>query len=423
MEAVSLIDSGDSVFIQTAGGTPVGLVEAMTNRADELRNVRIYQMHTEGPADYIKEEYNQSFDVSAFFVGANVRQGLSNGRVSFIPSFYSDVPQMFRSGLISLDVALVQVSLPDKHGFCSLGISVEATRAAVDTAKKVIAQINPRMPRTHGDGLIHVSQIHAYVEMEQELPTLEPSQLTEEEKQIGRYVAEIVENGATIQTGIGAIPDAVLANLGGHKDLGMHTEMFSDGILPLVESGVLNNRLKTKHPNVIVSGFLLGSRKLYDFVDDNPLVRMLDIQYVNDTAVIRRLPKMTSINSAIEIDITGQVCADSIGERIYSGVGGQMDFIRGASLSEGGKPIIAMTSTTRRGESKIASTLKLGAGVVTTRAHVHYVATEYGVANLHGKSLKERAKAMIEIAHPDHQEHLDEEAFKRYGRYYHSVAG
>lgn len=415
-EAVSIIESGEAVFIHTAGATPQRLVKALSSRGDELRDVTIYEMHTEGVAPYIEEQYRDSFKVKALFIGPNIRKAVNDGHADFIPSFFSEVPMMFRSGVLPVDVALIQVSPPDKHGYCSLGISVETTKAAVDVAKKVIAQINPRMPRTHGDGLLHISRFDRCVEFEEELPEIPPHTLTDEEQRIGQHVAGIIEDGATLQMGIGAIPDAVLSCLGNHKDLGVHTEMFSDGILPLVESGAINNRLKTRHPGVIVSGFLLGSRKLYDFVDDNPVVRMLDIQYVNDTAVIRRMPRMTSINSAIEIDITGQVCADSIGTRIYSGVGGQMDFIRGASLSPGGKPIIALPSSTSRGESKIVPMLKPGAGVVTTRAHVHYVATEFGIADLYGKHLRERAKLLIDISHPDHQEELERAAFERFKR-------
>lgn len=414
--AVEPVQSGDNIFIHTAGATPQALVQGLVERANELKDITIYQMHTEGPAPYADEQYQDSFKVVAMFMGANVRKAINEGRGDFIPSFFSEVPIMIREGIIPVDVALVQVSPPDKHGFCSLGISVETTKAAVDTAKTVIAQINPQMPRTHGDGLLHISKFTSIFEQDTPLPEMPPRALSEVEKRIGQHVASIIEDGATLQMGIGAIPDATLACLGNHKDLGVHTEMFSDGVLPLVESGVINNRLKTKHPNVLVSGFLIGSRKLYDFVDDNPMVRMLDIQYVNDTAVIRRLPKMTSINSAIEIDITGQVCADSIGTRMYSGVGGQMDFIRGASLSPGGKPIIALPSSTKSGDTKIVPFLKQGAGVVTTRAHVHYVATEYGIVNLQGKSLKQRAKEMITIAHPDHQEELERIAFERFKR-------
>jgi len=412
-EAVSSVKSGETVFIHTAGATPKILVQALADRGDELEDVTIYQMHTEGSAPYLDHE---AFKVKAFFIGPNIRKAVQSGKADFIPSFFSEVPRMFRESVLPVDVALIQVSPPDKHGFCSLGISVETTKAAVDMATKVIAQINPNMPRTHGDGLLHISQFEAYIEQEEDLPEMPQHPLSNEEIKIGEHIAGIIEDGATLQMGIGAIPDAVLSCLHNHKNLGVHTEMFSDGVLPLIESGVINNKLKRKHPGVLVSGFLLGSRKLYDFVDDNPMVRMLDIQYVNDTAVIRKQPKMTSINSAIEIDITGQVCADSIGTKMYSGVGGQMDFIRGASLSEGGKPIIALQSVTSKGDSKIVPLLKEGAGVVTTRAHVHYVATEYGLVDLYGKTLKARAKEMIRIAHPDHQESLDRQAFERFGK-------
>ena len=416
-EAVSSVKSGDHIFIHTAGAAPQALIKGLVDRADELEGVKIYQMHTEGSAAYADQQYEKNFKVVSMFIGPNVRAAANSGLGDFIPSFFSEVPLMMRQGIIPIDVALVQVSPPDTHGFCSLGISVETTKAAVDTASRVIAQINPNMPRTHGDGLLHISKFDKVFECDDPLPEHQPKPLSPVEKKIGEHIAGIIEDGATLQMGIGAIPDATLSCLENHKDLGVHTEMFSDGVLPLVESGVINNRLKTKHPNVMVSGFIVGSRKLYDFVDDNPMVRMLDIQYVNDTAVIRKLPKMTSINSAIEIDITGQVCADSIGTRMYSGVGGQMDFIRGASLSSGGKPIIALPSSTRRGDSKIVPFLKQGAGVVTTRAHVHYVATENGIINLYGKTLKERAKMLIEIAHPDHQEALEKAAFDRFKKF------
>lgn len=414
LEAVSDIKSGDNVFLHTAAATPVALVEAMTARAPELNNVSIYQMHTEGNAPYAEAQYEGTFNIYSMFIGANVRKAHKEGRASFIPCFLSEVPTMIRAGIIPVDVALVQVSPPDAHGYCSLGVSIDTSKAAVDVAKTVIAQINPQMPRTHGDGLIHMSKFAKCVEIDTPLHEHAPHPLTPEEFKIGEFIAGMIEDRATLQLGIGAIPDAVLSCLGNHKDLGVHTEMFSDGVIPLIESGVINNKYKTKHKDVLVSGFMIGSRKLYDFVDDNPMIRMLDIQYVNDTAVIRRMPKMTSINSAIEVDLTGQVCADSIGKTMYSGVGGQMDFIRGASLSEGGKPIIALPSATKRGETKIVPTLKPGAGVVTTRAHVHYVVTEHGIADLYGKSLKERAKALINVAHPDHQEALEKEAFERF---------
>ncbi|WP_417588860.1 acetyl-CoA hydrolase/transferase family protein [Owenweeksia hongkongensis] len=417
LEAVSKIKSGQHIFIHTAAAAPKPLVEALVQRAGELSDITIYQLHTEGPAPYTEEQYQDTFTVNALFIGANCRKAVNEGRVNFIPCFLSEVPIMFRSGVLPLDVALIQVSPPDAKGFCSLGVSVDATRAAVEKSGLVIAQVNPRMPRTHGDGFIHISDIDEYVVMETELPEHAPAPLTEVEKKIGQHIAGIIEDGATLQMGIGSIPDAVLSCLGNHKNLGIHTEMFSDGVIPLVESGVINNSQKTIHPGTLVSGFLVGSRKLYDFVDDNPMVRMLDIQYVNDTKVIRKLPKMTTINSAIEVDITGQVSADSIGTMMYSGVGGQMDFVRGSSLSQGGKPIIALPSITSRGESKIASILKPGAGVVTTRAHVHYIATEYGIVNLYGKNLKERAKLLIDIAHPNHRENLERAAHDRYHKF------
>lgn len=413
-QAVQLIKSGQSVFIQTAAATPNVLVNALTERHDELKGVRIYHLHTEGDAPYTNPDYQDSFHVRSFFVGSNCRNATNNGQADYIPSFLSEIPLMIRTGVIPIDVVLVHVSPPDQHGYCSMGVSVDASKAAVDTAKVVIAQINPQMPRTHGDGLIHLSRFDAFCEVDEALPELKPHALTEEESLIGKYVADMIPDRATLQMGIGAIPDAVLGCLHNHKDLGVHTEMFSDGVIPLVEKGVINNRFKPKHKDVIVSGFIVGSRKLYDFVDDNPIIRMLDIQYVNDTAVIRKMPNMISINSAIEVDITGQVSADSIGTKIYSGVGGQMDFIRGASLSPGGKPIIALSSVTHRGESKISSFLKQGAGVVTTRAHVHYVVTEYGVADLYGKSLRERARALINIGHPNHREQLERDAFERF---------
>lgn len=312
---------------------------------------------------------------------------------------------------------MVQVSPPDKHGFCSLGISVDISAAAVQSAQHVIAVVNPQMPRTIGDGLIHVRSIDTLIEHDEPLHEVPPPELSETERSIGNFIAAMIEDGATLQMGIGAIPNAVLASLGGHRDLGIHTEMFSDGLIDLVESGVVNGVKKAKHPGKVVAGFVMGTRRIYDFIDDNPQVLMLDIAYVNDTAVIRRNPKVTAINSAIEVDLTGQVCADSIGIRQFSGVGGQMDFIRGASLSEGGKPIIALPSITSKGETKIVPSLKEGAGVVTTRAHVHFIVTEYGAVNLYGKNLRQRAKELITIAHPDHRDSLEKTAFERFGNF------
>ncbi|MBN1928447.1 MAG: acetyl-CoA hydrolase/transferase family protein [Chlorobiaceae bacterium] len=415
-DAVMAIKSGDRVFIHTAAATPQRLVEAMVGRAGQLRDVELVSLHTEGDAPYVRPEYQQSFRLNAFFVGRNVRSAVQCGYADAIPIFLSDVPALFYNNVMPLDVALVHVSMPDRHGYCSLGVSVDAARAAVHTARHVIAQINPNMPRTHGEGLLHVSKIHSLVESDDPLPEIPPHELTDVECRIGQHIASIVEDGATLQMGIGAIPDATLAALANHKDLGIHSEMFSDGVVDLVEKGVITGRHKRTHNEIIVASFLIGSRKLYDFVDDNPLVEMFGSDYVNDTKEIRKNPKVTAINSAIEIDMTGQVCADSIGHRHFSGVGGQMDFIRGAALSPGGKPIIALPATTRKGESRIVPQLKPGAGVVTTRAHVQYVVTEYGIVNLHGKNLRQRAEAMATIAHPDFREEILRQAHELYGR-------
>ncbi|MCS6914610.1 MAG: acetyl-CoA hydrolase/transferase C-terminal domain-containing protein [Myxococcales bacterium] len=414
-EALRVVRSGDRVFVHSVAAAPRLLIQALAARASELRDVEIVQLHTEGPAPYAAPEMAASFRVNALFIGANVREAVQAGRADYLPVFLSEVPGLFRQGVLPLDVALVQVSPPDRHGFCSLGVSVDATVAAVHVARHVIAQVNRHMPRTHGDGLIHVERLHALVAGDEPLPETPPHPLGEVERAIGRNVAELVQDGATLQMGIGAIPDAVLASLGNHRRLGIHTEMFSDGVIPLVERGVITGEEKRTHPGKIVSSFVMGSRRLYEFVDDNPMVVLLDVSYVNDPDVIRRNPKVTAINSAIEVDLTGQVCADSIGTRMYSGVGGQMDFIRGAARSPGGRPIIALPSTTRQGESRIVPHLRTGAGVVTTRAHVHYVVTEHGIAHLYGKNLRQRAAALIAIAHPDHREQLAAEAHARFG--------
>lgn len=413
-EAVKIIKSGDRVFVHGISATPVQLVEAMTRRHNELKKVEVVHLHTEGPAPYADPEYKDSFFVNALFVGANVRKAINEGRGDYVPVFLSEVPNLFRHNIMPLDVALIHVSPPDKHGYCSLGVSVDATVAAVQTAKYVIAQVNPNMPRTHGDGLIHVNQINALVEVDDALPEQFVPEPDEAELRIGQFCAELIDDGATLQMGIGAIPNAVLKSLTGHKNLGIHTEMFSDGVIELVEKGVITGKKKKVHPGKIVSGFVMGTRKTYDYIDDNPAVAMLDIAYINDTAVIRRNPKVTAINSAVEVDLTGQICADSIGTYQYSGVGGQMDFIRGASLSPGGKPIIALPSVTRKGISRIVPHLKQGAGVVTTRAHVHYVVTEYGIANLYGKNMGQRAEELVNIAHPDHREALSESLYDRF---------
>jgi len=414
-EAVAVIKPGDRVFVHSVAAAPRVLLEAMTARAPELRVVEVISLHTEGPAPYAAPEMAPSFRVNSLFVGQNVRQAVHEGRADYLPVFLSEVPKLFRAGILPLDVALVQVSPPDRHGFCSLGVSVDVSRAAVQMAKTVIAQVNPRMPRTHGDGLIHEESIDFAVTADEPIPELPHHVATGTENAIGEHCAELVEDGATLQIGIGAIPDSTLAALSGHHRLGIHTEMLSDGVVDLVEKGVVTGEMKRIHPGKIVAGFALGTRLLYDFLHDNPQVAMLDMAYVNDVEVIRRNPKVTAINGAVEVDLTGQVCADSIGDQLYSGVGGQMDFIRAASLSDGGKPIIALPSTTPQGDSRIVSYLKQGAGVVTTRAHVHFVVTEHGIADLYGKNLRQRAAALVAIADPRHRDALSAEARRRFG--------
>ena len=414
-QAVRLVKTGDRVFIHGSAATPVYLVQALQRRHAELSNVELVSITNMGPIDFDKPEYRKSFFFNSLFVSANTRAVVNSSDGDYVPIFLSEIPLLFRRNILPIDVALIQVSPPDLHGYCSLGTSVDVARAAVDTAKLVVAQVNPKMPRTHGDGFLHVSKISALVWQEVELPEVNySSKTTDAVKQIGHHVASLIEDGATLQMGIGSIPDQVLQNLHQHKNLGIHTEMLSDGIIPLLESGVINNSKKKINPGRSVTGFMAGTRKLYDFVDDNPQMRVMDISYVNDTSVIRRNPRATAINSAIEIDLTGQVCADSIGTYQYSGIGGQMDFVRGASLSEGGKPIIALPSVTSKGESRIVPFLKQGAGVVTTRGHIHWVVTEYGAVNLFGKNLKQRGKALIEIAHPDHREKLERAYHERF---------
>jgi len=413
-DAVKLIKSGDRVLIQGGSATPQTLVKAMVERAPELKGVEIVHLHTEGECGYTAHELRESFHTNAFFIGGNIRKMIGD-TADYIPIFLSDIPSLFRQGYMDLDVVLVNVSPPDKHGFCSLGVSVDIVISAVENGKKVIAQINSRMPRTFGDALVHLNHFHACVLLEEEIHEMKFVAPSEAEKAIGKNIAEIIDDGATLQMGIGGIPNAVLTYLNNHKDLGIHTEMFSEGIVDLVEKGIVNGSKKKLNPYKIISGFAMGTRRLYDFMDDNPEIEMLDIAYVNDTAIIRQNPKVTAINSAIEIDITGQVCADSIGSRMFSGVGGQMDFMRGAALSLGGKPIIAITSTTQKGVSKIVPMLKQGAGVVTTRAHARFVATEYGIAELFGRNLKQRAQSLRDVAHPDHREELDKAIFDRFG--------
>lgn len=413
-EAVAIVKSNNKVFFQGAAMTPNLLIDSLCNRYEELDNVEIIQIHTHGRAKYLEEPYSKSFKLMSCFVGENVRKGVNKNNGDYIPIFLSEIHWLFRRNIYSLDVAFIQVSRPDKHGYCSLGTSVDITLPAIQTAKTVIALVNPNVPRTHGDGIIHVSNIDYAVEVDVPIHTSEIGIPSEIEKRIGQNIAELIEDGATLQMGIGNIPNAVLHNLTNHQRLGIHTEMFSDGVLPLIERGIITGEEKEIKAGKIVTCFAVGSQKLYDFIDDNPLVHFKEAGYTNDTSIIKKNPKVTAINSAIEIDLTGQVCADTIGQYQYSGVGGQMDFIRGASLSKGGKAIIAMPSITTKGISKITPFLKEGASVTTTRAHVHYVATEYGVVNLFGKSLKERAKALISIAHPNFREELEKEAFNRF---------
>ncbi|KPP99113.1 MAG: Acetyl-CoA hydrolase [Bacteroidetes bacterium HLUCCA01] len=415
-EAVKPIGSNQRIFLHGSASTPVYLMDALARRAGELRDVELVNITTMGQSDLFKPEYKDSFFFNALFVSANLRGIIREGRGDYVPVFLSEISRLFERGYLPLDAAFLQVSPPDAHGFCSLGTSVDVARSAVRSARYVVAQVNKYIPRTHGDGIVHVSEIDALVAHDTPLPELNYGEnLSDADMRIGKYIAEIIEDGATLQMGIGSIPDAVLRCLDDHKNLGVHTEMFSEGLIPLIESGVVNNKNKRKHPGKVVTSFATGTRRLYDFVDDNPLFAFLEAAYVNDTSVIRQHPKVTAINSAIEIDLTGQVCADSIGTMHFSGVGGQMDFIRGASLSEGGKPIVALQSLTPRGVSKIVPYLKEGAGVVTTRAHVQYVVTEFGVVNLYGRSLLQRARMLRDIAHPDHRETLDKAIFDRWG--------
>ena len=408
-EAVKVIKSNDRVYIQAAAAVPQELINAMTARHEELRNVEICHLHLEGETPYADPKYKDSFYVNSFFIGHNVRHTIKAGNGSYTPVFLSEVPLLFKRNILPLDVALIQVSTPDRHGYCSLGVSVEAILAAISNAKHVIALINEQMPRVHGEGIIHISELDTFVEVNRPIPEFILQQPNEVENKIGDFIAELIDDRSTLQMGIGSIPNAVLYRLGNHKDLGLHTEMFSDGVIDLILKDVINGNYKGINAGRALTTFLMGSKRLYDYVDDNPFVEMRSCDYVNDISNIRKNPKMVAINSAIQVDLSGQVCADSIGTRLYSGVGGQMDFIRGASLSEGGKAIIAMPSITNKGVSRIVPFLYPGAGVVTTRAHVHYIVTEYGVANLYGKTITQRYKELIKIAHPMHREKLEKD--------------
>lgn len=412
LEAVSDIRSGMSVFVHGGAATPHLLLDALVSRAQDLRDVELIHLHTEGDVPYAQPQVLKSFKVTNLFVGPNLRKKLDYQRIDYLPCFLSEVPMLFRSGRKRLDVALIQVSPPDIHGFCTLGVSVDVALAAVETASLVIAQVNAQMPRVHGDGFIHVSKIHYFTEGGGKLPESVWSVPSGVDQQIGKNVSELIEDGSTLQVGIGDVPNAVLASLQDHRHLGVHSEMWSDGILHLIESGVIDHSRKKVHPGKLVAGFALGSQRLYQFMHDNPTVIHLGADYVNSPSIIARNPRVCAINSAVQIDLTGQICADSIGHSIISGVGGQMDFMRGAALSERGKPIIALTSRTKKGVSRVVPSLIIGAGVVTTRAHVHYVVTEYGVADLFGKTLHERSKLLVGIAHPDDRDFLERE-FKR----------
>jgi len=400
-EAVAGIPSSARVFVHGAAATPIPLIDALAQRRD-LEGVRLYHLHTQGTASCFAADVTGRLRSVSMFVGADARPAVTEGRADFMPVFLSDIPELFSSGAVPLDAAIVQLSPPDRHGMLSLGTSVDAARAAVDHARVVIAEINERMPRTHGNTVVRLDQIHSFIHTDRPLATAVHAPPTEVEIRIGEQIAALIEDGATLQTGIGGIPDAVLARLGNHHELGVHTEMFSDGMIPLLDGGVITNRRKAVHAGRTVTAFVSGSQALYDYVHDHPAIEFHGCDRTNDTSLIRKNDKMIAINAAIEVDLTGQVCADSMGSLIWSGIGGQMDFLRGAALSRGGKPIIALPSTAARGTvSRITAQLKPGAGVVTTRGHVHWVVTEYGARNLHGLTLRERGEALISIAHPD----------------------
>jgi len=407
-EAVKIIQSNQRIYLGGGAGVPQRLLSALVERASELRNVEFVHVLIFGPAPHLAPELAESFRLRALFVGDNARRAVQEGRADFVPVFLSEIPGMFRDGSLPLDVALIQVSPPDEHGFCSFGCEVGCTKPAAQAAKIVIAEVNRQMPRVLGDSFIHVSKLNYIVEVDYPLPEAPQAGSTEAHKQIGKHIADLIPDGATLQLGIGSIPDAVLAQVGDRKDLGIHTELFSDGVIDLVNRGVITNERKTLHPGKIVAGFLFGSQKLYDFANDNAIIELHPSDYVNDPFIIAQNENMIAINSAIEVDLTGQVCADSIGPAIYSGIGGQLDFVRGAARSKGGKPIIALPATAKDGKiTRIVSQLKPGAGVVTSRGDVHYVVTEYGVAYLHGKSIRERVQAMINIAAPQFREELE----------------
>jgi acetyl-CoA hydrolase len=411
--ALQIIQSDSRIYVGGGAGVPVELTQGLTERAPELHNVELTHILTFAPAPYCEPQYRSSFRVNALFIGHNVRRAVQEGRADFTPIFLSEIPGLFKNGYLPIDVALIAVSPPDEHGFCSFGVEVGATKPAAESARMIVAEVNQQMPRTMGDSFIHLSRINHIVEADYPVPEAPQGGSTAEHLKIGAYIAGMIPNGATLQMGIGSIPDAVLKNLGSHKDLGIHTELFSDGVIDMVEQGVITCARKNFHPGKIVAGFLFGSKRLYEFIHNNPLIEMHPTDYVNDPFNIAQNDQMVAINSAVEVDLTGQVCADSIGPRLYSGAGGQVDFIRGAARSKGGLPIIALLSTARKGTiSRITPMLTEGAGVVTTRNDVHFVVTEYGVASLYGKSIRQRAQELIKIAHPKFRDELTAAAKK-----------
>lgn len=406
-DAAQKISSGQRVFLTGNCSTPQQVLTALVDRYKELRSVELVQLLGMGPGDYVTPDMAEHVRINTLFIAPNIRRAVNEGLADYTPTMLSEIPRLFRTGRLLLDVAVIHVSLPDAHGYCSYGVEVGVTKSAAESAGMVIAEVNPKMPRALGDSFIHVSQIDYFVEVDYDLPELPSPPPTQVQDQIAQYIAEEIPDSATLQMGIGGIPDAVLRRLTGHKNLGVHTELFSDGVMEMIERGVITNAMKTIHPGKVVAGFLLGTRRLYDYVHDNPIFEFHPTEYVNDPFVIAQNNKMISINSALEVDITGQVCADSIGSRLYSGVGGQLDFVRGAARSEGGKTFIALPSTAK-GESlsRIVPQLKPGAGVVTTRNDVHHIATEYGAVDLWGRNLSERVHALVSVAHPDFREDL-----------------
>lgn len=405
--ALKAIQSGNRVYLAGGAGVPKELIKGLTRRASEVRGVELTHILTFAEAPYVEPQYQDALRVNALFIGSNVRSAVQEGRADFTPVFLSEIPRLFRSGALPIDVVLMSIATPDEHGFCSFGVEVGTTKPAAESARVIVAEVNRQMPRTLGDSFIHVSRLHHIVEVDYPIPEAPQGGGSEQHMLVGQHIAEMIPDGATLQMGIGSIPDAVLRNLSGHKDLGVHTELFSDGVIDMVEAGVISCSKKSFHPGKIIAGFLFGSKRLYEFVHNNPIIELHPTDYVNDPFNIAQNDNMVAINSAIQVDLTGQVCADSIGSRIYSGVGGQVDFIRGAARSKGGLPIIAFLSTAQKGAvSRIVPMLNEGAGVVTTRNDVHYVVSEYGVASLYGKTIRQRAKELISIAHPKFQDEL-----------------